>query len=156
MTPRSSFLPPVEWWQCAGELVLDDTQQDILWRPPLDEWIEIRPDGLVYVPWVYTWERILLAFAPNLPALIPLREPLVEEESVIVHYALLVNGTYAGDAVGECKYRKGNKGMSYCDALKGAKSDAITGIGKVLGMDKQLWQPSFIREWKERKRRGKV
>lgn len=146
--PVSSFLPPVEWWAGAGQLVLEDWQRAILWEEPKDEWIEQRPDGLLYVPWVHTWTRFLVAFAPNVPALIPLREPQLDGDSVVVHYAMLVHGCYAADSVGECKYRKGNRGMTYADALKGAKSDAITGIGKALGVDRQLWDPAFIRQWK--------
>ena len=140
-----SYAAPIAWWQGAGELTLEDWQRDLLWSSFDSRLFEQRFDGLWYLPWVHTWRRMLQAFAPNVPALIPIGEPKLVEETVCVHYAMLVNGQFVGEAVGECSRKGNNKRLTWPSALEACVSDAITRIGKRLGMNLELWEPETIR-----------
>jgi len=149
-----SYSAPLAWWDGAGELVLEDWQRSILWAPFDPRLFEQRFDGLWYLPWVHAWRRLLEAFAPCVPALIPIGEPKLVEDTVCVHYAMLVNGQFVGEAVGECSRKGGNKRLTWPSALEACVSDAITRISKRLGLNLELWEPETIRNLEGRQKRG--
>lgn len=142
---KARFAAPIEWWQGAGELVLEDHQRDTLWMPFPDDLFECRYDGTWYLPWIHVWQRLLIAFAPSVPQLLPIGEPRIDGLTVSVHYCLLVNGCFIGEAVGSMSKDPKNTKIDYADCVEGCVSDAITRIGKRLGVNAALWNPDTIR-----------
>lgn len=152
---QGAFYAPIEWWQGAGELVLEDYQLQALWEPFDPNLFEVREhDGRWYLPWVHAWQRLLKVFAPSVPQLLPIGEPQIFGEYVSVHYAMLVNGQFLGEAVGTMAKKNGNRSVSYADCVEGCVSDAITRIGKRLGLNLELWQPETIRNLKKGQRKA--
>lgn len=142
-TPAIVEPAPLDVWQRAGSLMLSDEQRLIL-QPPFDEsHVQIRYDGIVFVPWVFYWDRLLRAFSPYVPALIPTSKPYPVENSLCRDYILIVNGQYVSHATGECIRAGGNQKLTYASAVEGCKSDAITKCCKSLGMGQQLFDPTW-------------
>lgn len=145
-------VPALAWWQGAGELSLSDYQREILWQPFDPAKYECRFDGLYYLPWVYVWQRLLEAFKPDVPQMVPLSEPKIVDDTVTIHYTMLVHGQYVGEAWGEMSKKGDNKKVTYAMCAEGCCSDAITRIAKRLGVNLELWEPSTIRELKRRQK----
>lgn len=141
-------VPSLAWWQGAGELQLSREQQSILWQKVDPEAVQIRPDGIVYLPWAKVWRVLLEAFSPYVPSLVPLGKPLVQDRTVCHHVAMVVAGHFLGDAVGECRYQPGNRNMSWASCVEGAVSDAVVKISKRLGMFQELWSVPWVNTWR--------
>lgn len=107
--------------------------------------IEIKPDGLLYLPEI-KYRRILnQAFGPGGWGLAPRGETLVTEKSVSREYALICHGRLVSVARGEQDYF-GPEGIA--TATEGCKSNALMRCCKDLGVASELWDPSFIRAFK--------
>ncbi|KIH93574.1 hypothetical protein SPBR_04363 [Sporothrix brasiliensis 5110] len=115
---------------------------------PLDpEDIEIKPDGIIYLPEI-KYRRILnLAFGPGGWGLAPRGELAVGEKVVSREFALVVHGRFVGQARGECAYFGGEDGVA--TAGEGSKSNAMMRCCKDLGVASELWDPRFIRTFKK-------
>lgn len=112
---------------------------------PVDEReVEIRSDGIVYLPGV-AYRRILTrAFGAGAWALLP-RGPSRERDGLVIyHGALFVLGRFVSEAVGECQTRAG---MSYASSLEGARTDCLTRCCKDLGIATELWDPAWREGW---------
>ena len=144
------------WWAGVGELVLDDWQRDILQSPFDLNLVKWNYNDEHYIPWIHYWKRFLAAFAPSIPQMLPLSEPQIKGDTVSIHYAMLVNGCFVGEAWGEMAKKGNNKVVTFARCCEGCCSDAITRIGKRLGMGLELWDPSTIRELEGRKRSGRT
>lgn len=132
----------------AGQLVLDEKQKEILYAPAVEDDIEIRPDGLIYLPWMEYQNRLNKAFGLNW-CLIPEGNPKIKDNAVYCKYHLIINGTYMTCTIGEQQYYPGH-GMTYSDAVEGARSNALMRCCKHLGITLELWKPSFVRAWKDK------
>jgi hypothetical protein len=110
--------------------------------------VQIRPDGIIYLPGVQFRNRLNNAFGPGAWAIYPLRQFM---DALRIYYegALIVNGRYIAQSVGECEFHANNKMQSYASAIEAAKTDCITRCCKDLGIAEELWDPNFIRAWKE-------
>lgn len=107
--------------------------------------IEIKPDGLLYLPEI-KYRRILnKAFGPGGWGLAPRGETYVTDKSVSREYALICHGRLVSVARGEQDYF-GPDGIA--TATEGCKSNALMRCCKDLGVASELWDPSFIRSWK--------
>ncbi|KAL7622047.1 hypothetical protein AAE478_007548 [Parahypoxylon ruwenzoriense] len=106
--------------------------------------IEVKPDGIIYLPEI-KYRRILNAsFGPGGWGLAP-RGPLhVEEKLVTREYALVVHGRFVAQARGEQQYFS-EDGVS--TAAEGCKSNALMRCCKDLGIASELWDPRFIRKF---------
>jgi hypothetical protein len=133
----------------AGKVILTEEQKKILYAPVNDEDVEIRPDGLIYLPWMEYVTRLNQAFGLEW-ALIPQGMPKVKGETVLWGFHLIVNGSLMGYAIGEQEYHPDNKKMAFGDCCEGAKSNALMRLCKGIGISLELWKPSFNREWKEK------
>lgn len=142
-TPAIIEPAPVDVWQRAGSLTLTEEQRLILQPPFAEDLVQVRWDGVVYVPWVFYWDRLLRAFSPYVPALIPLGKPYPVENTLCRDYVMVVNGLYVRDATGECIRAGGNQKLTYASAVEACRSDAITKCGKSLGMGAQLFDPTW-------------
>lgn len=133
----------------AGTIELSEEKKKILFAPVKDEDVEIRPDGLIYLPWMEYVSRLRDAFGVSW-AIIPKDMPKFQGNHVYWPFYLMIQGKLAGFAIGEQQYHPTNATMTYGDAVEGAKSNALMRLCKGLGISLELWKPSFIRGWKER------
>jgi hypothetical protein len=131
----------------AGTIETTEEQRKILFAPVKEEDVEIRPDGLVYLPWPQYVERLRDVFGVGW-AIIPKDMPKLQQNHMYWPFYLMIQGKLAGFAIGEQEYQPNNRNMSYSDASEGAKSNALMRLCKGIGISLELWKPSFIRAWK--------
>ena len=135
----------------AGTIQLTETQKSILYADVDPANIEIRPDGLIYLPWMEYVTRLREAFGLEW-ALIPQGMPKLQggkTDNPMIYWPfyLVIQGKLAGFAIGEQAYQPSNAKMTYGDAVEGAKSNALMRLCKGCGMSLELWQPTFIKKW---------
>lgn len=119
---------------------------DILLAPIEDQDIEIKPDGLLYLPEI-KYRRILnKAFGPGGWGLVPRTESLITKSQISREYGLICHGRLISIARGEQDYFGGEEKVT--TALEGCKSNALMRCCKDLGIASELWDPGFIRKWK--------
>ena len=133
----------------AGTVNLTQEQKDILYAPVKEEDVEIRPDGLVYLPWMEYVSRLRDAFGMNW-AIIPQALPKAQGNHIMWPFYLVIQGKLAGFAFGEQEYQPTNYTMTWGDACEGAKSNALMRLCKGIGISLELWKPSFINAWKKK------
>ena len=134
----------------AGTIEITEDQKKILFAPVKEESIEIRSDGLVYLPWMEYVSRLRDAFGISW-AIIPYGMPKPLGGFLYWPFYLMIQGKLAGFAIGEQEYPPpGNLRMTYGDATEGAKSNALMRLCKGIGISLELWKPSFVRGWKEK------
>ncbi|KAF8316978.1 mitochondrial genome maintenance MGM101-domain-containing protein [Cantharellus anzutake] len=118
---------------------------EILMAPidPLD--IEMKPDGLIYLPEI-KYRRILnKAFGPGGWGLAPRGPTHVGPKVVSREYALVCLGRLVAVARGEQEYFDKN---GIPTATEACKSNALMRCCKDLGVASELWDPRFIRDFK--------
>ena len=134
---------------------------------PLEpEEIEVKPDGILYLPEI-KYRRILnQAFGPGGWGLAPRGETIVTAKSVTREYALVALGRYAvmshcsrsvlKNATNYIVYRLVSVARGEQDyfspegittAVEGCKSTALRRCCKDLGVASELWDPRFIRKF---------
>lgn len=114
----------------------------ILMAPIDPEDVEVKPDGIIYLPEI-KYRRILNnAFGPGAWGLAPRGQLMVQEKLVTREYALVVHGRFVAQARGEQQYFS-DDGVS--TAAEGCKSNALMRCCKDLGIASELWDPRFIR-----------
>ncbi|KAF9432690.1 hypothetical protein BGZ76_010452 [Entomortierella beljakovae] len=119
---------------------------ELLMKPLDADDIEIKPDGLLYLPEI-KYRRILnKAFGPGGWGLAPRSEHSVSPKTISREYALICNGRFVSTARGEQDYFDPN-GLP--TASEGCKSNALMRCCKDLGIASELWDPSFIRKFKK-------
>lgn len=138
----------------VGTTVLDEKAEAVLSEPLDPAQVQIRPDGLVYLPWTWYADRLNRAFGRLGWGLVPQSGPMTKEMGdmtlVIWGHWLVVRGVPVGFEMGETAYRPSNHTMSYGDAAAGAKSNALARNCKMLGMSLELWNQEWIGEWKKK------
>jgi hypothetical protein len=132
----------------AGTIELTKEQEEALYSPVVLEDVEIRPDGLIYLPWMEYVTRLRKAFGMSW-SLIPYGPPKMVGKFIHWGFWLIIKGKPYAFAVGEQQYFEGDR-MTHGDALEGAKSNALMRLCKGLGISIELWKPSFVKEWKEK------
>ena len=113
--------------------------------PP--EAVEIKPDGIVFVPGVYYRRQLTRAFGAGGWAIVPRGPARAMNDLVIYPGALYCLGRFVAEAVGECTYRQ-NSNMSYASCVEAAKTDALSRCCKDLGMATELWDAAWREQWK--------
>ncbi|CAF9919242.1 MAG: hypothetical protein HETSPECPRED_003983 [Heterodermia speciosa] len=117
---------------------------DVLLAPLDPNDIEVKPDGIVYLPEI-KYRRILnRAFGPGGWGLAPRGETIVTAKAVTREYALVVQGRLVSVARGEMDYFS-PEGIP--TAAEGCKSNALMRCCKDLGVASELWDPRFIRKF---------
>lgn len=122
-----------------------EAARKVLAEPPPPEAIEIKPNGIVFVPGVYYRRQLTRAFGAGGWAIVPRGPARVMGDLVVYPGALYCLGRFVAEAVGECAYRA-NSQMSYASCVEGAKTDALSRCCKDLGMATELWD----KEWRDR------
>ena len=131
----------------AGELVATKKELKILSRPIDPATVEVRPDGIVYLPWIHISRIMQEAFGLSW-SLVPGEDPKINGGEVIWYHHLYIRGKYVGSAFGQCGYSERNRNMTYGDAVEGAHSDALRRCAKRLGIATELWDPNWLAQWK--------
>ncbi|KAL8944000.1 MAG: hypothetical protein Q9216_000709 [Gyalolechia sp. 2 TL-2023] len=117
---------------------------EALLAPISPEDIEVKPDGIVYLPEI-KYRRILnKAFGPGAWGLAPRGETIVTAKAVTREYALVALGRLVSVARGEQDYFH-PEGIP--TAVEGCKSNALMRCCKDLGVASELWDPRFIRSF---------
>lgn len=148
-SPTRSLSPESEGrYYGAGQLGLSREQQIALMQPVDPQWVDIRPDGLLYLPQIH-YRRLLngVVGAGNW-AMIPQTKPLVQDSRMVLHYHLYINGKFAAEAVGSMEYFAKSASSKWDDCVEGAKSDALTRCCKDIGIASELWDWRYGQAWK--------
>ncbi|KAI9178806.1 GCR1-dependent translation factor 1 [Blastocladiella emersonii ATCC 22665] len=107
--------------------------------------IEIKPDGLLYLPEI-KYRRILnRAFKPGGWALAPRGPHSMAGRVISREYALYAYGRFISQARGEQEVFDEKQ---LATAMEGCKSNALMRCCKDIGIASELWDPSFIRAHK--------
>ncbi|KAL0934039.1 mitochondrial genome maintenance protein [Colletotrichum truncatum] len=119
---------------------------DILMQPVNPADVEVKPDGVIYLPEI-KYRRILnAAFGPGGWGLVPKGEVVVGDKVVTREYALIAEGRFISQAQGENTYFNVDGLPS---AVEGCKSNALMRCCKDLGIASDLWDPIFIRSFRK-------
>lgn len=122
-------------------------QFKVLMEPIPEQDIEVKPDGVIYLPEIKYRRRLNEAFGPMGWGLVPRSEPTLANGIATREYALIVGGRFVAQAQGENTYFN-PEGMPA--AVEGCKSNALMRCCKDLGIASELWDPVFIRLYKQR------
>ncbi|KAL4785783.1 mitochondrial genome maintenance MGM101-domain-containing protein [Aspergillus varians] len=118
---------------------------DILLAETSPDEVEIKPDGILYLPEI-KYRRILnRAFGPGGWGLVPRSESIVTPRTVTREYALVCNGRLVSVARGEQDYFSPD---GIPTATEGCRSNALVRCCKDLGIASELWDPRWIRKYK--------
>lgn len=117
--------------------------------------IEIKPDGAIYLP-ESRYRRLLCnAFGPGGWALVPRSAHTLSGGVLSREYALFVDGRFISQARGHSQVHEprgssSQYNMASHPALvsEAARSNALMRLCKDLGIANELWDPSFVAEWK--------
>ncbi|KAI0129686.1 mitochondrial genome maintenance MGM101-domain-containing protein [Xylariales sp. AK1849] len=138
---------PLDWassFHGIGTSTFGQEVAAVLQAPLEADDIEVKPDGIIYLPEI-KYRRILnAAFGPGGWGLAPRADLVVQEHKVSRDYALIVHGRFVGQARGEMQYFN-EDGIS--TAAEGCKSNALMRCCKDLGIASELWDPRFIRKF---------
>jgi hypothetical protein len=121
----------------------------ILLAPLNEKDIEIKPDGIPYLPEI-KYRRILNhGFGPGGWGLIPRSSHFFDSKTRTLsrEYALFCLGRFVSLARGEQEYLETS---SLATVMEAIKSNALTRCCKDLGIASELWDPVFIYEWKKK------
>ena len=116
-----------------------------LMEPLSEDDIEVKPDGIIYLPEIKYRRRLNEAFGPMGWGLIPRSEATLANGVATREYALVVGGRFVAQAQGENTYFN-TEGMPA--AVEGCKSNALMRCCKDLGIASELWDPNFIRSFR--------
>ncbi|GAP86834.1 putative mitochondrial genome maintenance protein mgm101 protein [Rosellinia necatrix] len=138
---------PIDWtrsYHGLGTLAFPPEAAAILQARLDPDDIEVKPDGIIYLPEI-KYRRILnTAFGPGGWGLAPRGQLMVQDRMVTREYALVVHGRFVAQARGEQQYFS-EDGVS--TAAEGCKSNALMRCCKDLGIASELWDPRYIRKF---------
>ncbi|EXF84503.1 hypothetical protein CFIO01_12601 [Colletotrichum fioriniae PJ7] len=140
---------PIDWstsYHGLGTARFPKEVVDILLQPVNPSDVEVKPDGIIYLPEI-KYRRILnQAFGPGGWGLVPKGDVVVGEKVVTREYALIAEGRFISQAQGENGYFSIENLPS---AVEGCKSNALMRCCKDLGVASDLWDPVFIRQFRK-------
>ncbi|KAH0566434.1 hypothetical protein GP486_000146 [Trichoglossum hirsutum] len=144
---------------------------DVLTQPIPEEDVEVKPDGIIYLPEI-KYRRILnKAFGPGGWGLAPRGETIVTSKRVTREYALVVHGRQVPSLPPQyppvsrmltvllyaCRLMSVARGEqdyfspeNISTAAEGCKSNAMVRCCKDLGVASELWDPRWIRKFLEK------
>ncbi|KAF1959745.1 Mgm101p-domain-containing protein [Byssothecium circinans] len=138
-------VPAIDWtrsYHGLGAAAFTPEQQEKLLAPIEQDDVEVKPDGLLYLPEI-KYRRILnRTFGPGGWGLAPRGESIVTGKLITREYGLIVQGRLVSIARGEQQYFDPD---GIPTATEGCKSNALMRCCKDLGIASELWDPRFIR-----------
>ncbi|KAK8853198.1 hypothetical protein IAR55_003900 [Kwoniella newhampshirensis] len=118
-----------------------------LLRPLSVDDVEVKPDGLLYLPEIKYRRTLNAAFGPGGWGLAPRGETHVGTKIVSREWGLVCLGRLVAIARGEQEFFDPS---GIATATEACKSNALMRCCKDLGIASELWDPSFIREFKKK------
>lgn len=145
--PEVEGVPAIDWTRSfhgLGSISFTPEQTEQLLAPVVLEDVEVKPDGLLYLPEI-KYRRILnRVFGPGGWGMAPRGESIVTGKLVTREYGLVVQGRLVSVARGEQQYFDPD---GIPTATEGCKSNALMRCCKDLGIASELWDPRFIHEF---------
>lgn len=144
-------------WYGLGVKAVTPEQNEILARPVDAADVEVKPDGIIYLPEVKYRRRLNEAFGPMAWGMVHRGDVVVGNQIVTREYALIVNGRLVNQFPISSltnKNRMVSQSQGYNNyfspesipaAIEGAKSNALMRCCKDLGIASELWDPVYIR-----------
>ncbi|KAJ1930793.1 hypothetical protein FBU59_006938 [Linderina macrospora] len=146
--PSEGYLTDSQWSTSFNGVAaepFDARITDLLMSPIAETDIEIKPDGLIYLPEI-KYRRILnRAFGPGGWGMVPRGAHSVSGRTLSREYALICLGRFISQARGEQDFFD-ESGLA--TATEGCKSNALMRCCKDLGIASELWDPAFIAQFK--------
>ena len=133
----------------AGIKRFSQAQELVLVEPVALPDLDILPTGEVYLTQIKYRQRLAKAFGPGGWALVPMGKPELRDDVMMREYALIAEGRYVSQAVGEAEYIPSNKRMSYATALEACKSNALMRCCKDVGIAAECWNKHFTEQFKK-------
>ncbi|OXC70740.1 hypothetical protein AYX13_00722 [Cryptococcus neoformans] len=119
---------------------------DELLKPLTPGDVEIKPDGLLYLPEIKYRRTLNAAFGPGGWGLAPRGDTDVGPRIVSREWGLVCLGRLVSVARGEQEYFDPS---GIATATEACKSNALMRCCKDLGIASELWDPTFIRDFKK-------
>ncbi|KID67738.1 mgm101, partial [Metarhizium hybridum] len=144
----AASIPAVDWansFHGISSRPVTEEQFRALMAPLAIKDIEVKPDGVVYLPEIKYRRRLNEAFGPMGWGMIPKGDAVVGNSIVTREYALIVDGRFVSQAQGENAYFSPDQLPS---SVEGCKSNALMRCCKDLGIGSELWDPHFLRWFK--------
>jgi hypothetical protein len=120
-----------------------DEQRRVLAETPAHEDVEIKPDGICFMPGVWYRRQLTKAFGAGGWSLAPRGPVRTVGDTTTYHGALYVLGRWVSEAVGECD----NQWMSPATRTESARTDCLTRCCKDLCMASELWDKAWREDW---------
>ncbi|KAK2602013.1 hypothetical protein QQS21_004439 [Conoideocrella luteorostrata] len=140
--------PTIDWsssFHGISSKPVTEEQFKVLMAPlPVTD-IEVKPDGVIYLPEIKYRRRLNEAFGPMGWGMIPKGEPVVGNAIVTREYALIVDGRFVSQAQGENSFFSPDQLPS---SVEGCKSNALMRCCKDLGIASELWDPHYVKWFK--------
>jgi hypothetical protein len=115
----------------------------VLAETPRHEDVQIKPDGIVFMPGVWWRRQLTRAFGAGGWALAPRGPTRTVGNGVEYHGALYCMGRWVAEAVGGCE----SNYMSHADMVESARTDCLSKCCKDLGMASELWEKDWREAW---------
>ncbi len=133
-----------------SEVPITPEESKALMVEPDPDLVEIREDGIVYMPEAYFRLRLTQVIGVGQWGLKAESPPIYDPTNCECVYdgSLWIRGRFVARAAGGCKWQPTNKKMTKTAALEGARSVCLRMCCKDLGIAAPLWMPSWIRAWK--------
>lgn len=147
-------------YSSASTLQLTAEESTAMMKQFDDEEIEIRPDGHIYLPQSYYRNRLNetvgigqwgLVTKGTTQMVTPGKAPGAPDKiKLLFNGILVIRKCFVAEAVGEAELHDNNDNQSLATVWESAKSDCITRCCKDLSIAKQIYQPTYVREWQNK------
>lgn len=134
-------------YEGASDLKLNPEEEKGLLKPFDEAEIDIRPDGLIYLPTVYLRKRLNQVLGIGQWALIRRAEPMIKDNKCIYPAALYIRGKFASESIGGAEYHTSNPNQNWDDVVESARTDALSRCCKDIGLNAECWEPVFGEKW---------
>ncbi len=104
-------------------------------------------DGLLYLPEIKYRRALIKAFGVGGWGLVPRGPHTVNGKNISREYAMFCLGRFVSQARGEQDYFSEE---NLPTAAEGCKSNALMRCCKDLGIASELWDPAFVRDYKQK------
>lgn len=146
LSPTITQVQDMDQFKGVGSAPFTPDQVKALTEPVDVNDIEIKPDGIIYYPEI-KYRRILnKAFQPGGWGMIPRGGFTFTKQTLSCEFALIVNSRFVSCARGEQEVFDLKKLVT---SMEGVKSNALMRCCKDLGIASELWDPNFIRSFKQ-------
>jgi len=135
-----------------GTAQISKEESEALNAPIDPQVVEIRPDGLLYLPGNEYRSRLNSILGAGQWALRHIADGRISRQNDDVFWyrgELWIRGEFIAEAIGEQPYKSQNANSSWVTAREGAKTDCLVRCCKDLGIANELWNPQYTAEWKK-------